>query len=77
MKIRNITKLLIYSIEKERDADIWSMWMSLYPMMATKQIEFVQFSKFKNNLIKKKYTDVSLEDVEEEMLKVVEQYERR
>jgi len=77
MKIRNITKLLIYSIEKERDADIWTMWMSLYPMMATKQIEFIQFSKFKDDLITNKYTDVSLEEVEDEMLKVVEQYERR
>jgi len=70
---------LIYAIEQEKEQAAWELWATMYPYMTMKWIDFVKFDDFKNKLFQKqyRYTQKSLEEIEQEMLAVVAKYKGR
>lgn len=71
---------LIYAIEQEKEQVAWELWTEMYPFMVSGLIkEFIKFEDFKNKLFQKqyKYTQKSLEEIEEEMLAIVAAYKGR
>lgn len=68
MKIKNINKLIIKAVERQNDEKAWDMWVTKYPLMITGQIEKEEFKDFKNKIFKskKKYTEISNEEIEKE-----------
>ena len=70
---------LLYAIEQEKEQAAWEMWTSIYPYMYMKWVDFVKFDDFKNKLIQKKYkyTQKSLDEIENEMLSIVARYKGR
>ena len=70
---------LIYAIEQEKDQAAWELWKALYPFMAIEWLKPIKFEEFKNNLFKKqyRYSQKSLDEIEEEMLAVVAKHKGR
>lgn len=70
---------LLYAIEQEKEQAAWELWKTLYPFMAMEWLKNIKFEDFKNKLFQKqyRYTQKSLEEIEQEMLAVVEQYKGR
>jgi hypothetical protein len=71
---------LIYAIEQEKEQAAWELWTEMYPFMVSGLIkEFIKFEDFKNKLFQKqyRYTQKSLDEIEEEMLAIVAAYKGR
>ena len=70
---------LIYAIEQEKEQAAWELWKTLYPFMAIEWLKPIKFEEFKNNLFKKqyRYSQKSLDEIEEEMLAVVAKHKGR
>ena len=70
---------LIYAIEQEKEQAAWELWKTLYPFMAIEWLKPIKFEEFKNSLFKKqyRYSQKSLEEIEEEMLAVVVKHKGR
>ena len=70
---------LIYAIEKEKEQALWEMWLTVYPYMQMKWVEAENFEDFKQKRLNKtyKYTQKSLDEIEEEMLAVVAKHKGR
>lgn len=70
---------LIYAIEQEKEQAAWELWKALYPFMAIEWLKPIKFEEFKNNLFKKqyRYSQKSLDEIEEEMLAVVAKHKGR
>lgn len=70
---------LIYAIEQEKEQAAWELWIGMYPFMAIEWLKPIKFEEFKNNLFKKqyRYSQKSLEEIEEEMLAVVAKHKGR
>lgn len=77
--IKLIKNLLDAAVEKDDEMIAWDLWKTLYPIMQTGLIEFIPFKEFKENAFRKdhKYTLKSKEEIEDEILGIVEKYERR
>ena len=71
--------LIVYALEKNMENDIFEMWKLQYPQMEKET--FISFEDYledyKANYKVKKHTAKSVEEIEDEMLKVVKSYERR
>lgn len=72
---KRLNRLLVKASEKENENLIFDLWKSLYPKMMTGQIEFIAFSEFKEKLSKKQTSDISYEEIEKEMDRVIAAYE--
>jgi hypothetical protein len=70
---------LIYAIEQEKEQAAWELWIGMYPFMAIEWLKPIKFEEFKNNLFKKqyRYSQKSLDEIEEEMLAIVAAYKGR
>lgn len=70
---------LIYAIEQEKEKAAWELWTKMYPYMALKWLKPIKFEDFKNKLFQKqyRYTQKSLDEIEEEMLAIVAAYKGR
>lgn len=70
---------LIYAIEQEKEQAAWEMWLTVYPYMQMKWVEAENFEDFKQKRLNKtyKYTQKSLDEIEEEMLAVVAKHKGR
>jgi hypothetical protein len=69
--------LLIKASEKETENLVYELWKTLYPKMMTEQIEFMEFSTFKEKLLAKttQTSNKSYEEIEMEMEQVLAAYE--
>lgn len=70
---------LIYAIEQEKDQAAWELWVGMYPYMSMEWLKPIKFEKFKEELFQKqyRYTQKSLEEIEQEMLAVVAKHKGR
>jgi hypothetical protein len=70
---------LIYAIEQEKEQAAWELWIGMYPFMAIEWLKPIKFEEFKSKLIQKqyRYTQKSLDEIEEEMLAVVVKHKGR
>jgi len=70
---------LIYAIEQEKEQAAWELWTKMYPFMAIEWLEPVKFDEFKSKLYQRqyRYTQKSLEEIEQEMLAVVAKHKGR
>lgn len=70
---------IVYAVEQEKEQAAWELWKTLYPFMAMEWLKNIKFEDFKNKLFQKqyKYTQKSLEEIEEEMLAIVAAYKGR
>lgn len=69
--------MLIEAVKDVRDKELLDVWKTLYPFMVMKQIEHVEFHEFKDKATQKSinYSDISSEEIENEMIKLVAAYE--
>lgn len=65
--------IIIYALEKNTENEIFDMWKLQFPNM-TKE-SYISFEEYKAKLISKKHTEISCEDIEREIDKVVKAYE--
>jgi hypothetical protein len=72
-----LNRLLIKASEKETENLVYELWKTLYPKMMTQQIEFIEFSTFKEKLLTKttQTSNKSYEEIEKEMEQVMAAYE--
>jgi hypothetical protein len=79
LPIKNIIKLLIKAQEKEQEELLWQRWLAIYPYMETGKLKFMSFNDYKDKLISKKFktTNMTKEEIEEDILKIKALYERR
>lgn len=71
-----IYSFLKHAIEKEKENAVWEMWLSVYPDMIKKRIEFKSFEKFKSEVMKPqvKYSNKSEVEILAEMTAIEEKY---
>lgn len=74
-----LNRLLKNAHEKETENLIYDLWKSLYPKMISGEMEFIEYSAYKEKVIKKKdkFTNITYEEVENEMARVIAAYEGR
>lgn len=79
LPISIIYDYLKYGIEKEKEKIAWDLWTSLYPFMVIGYVKFKPFEKFKKDLFKPqpKYSNKTLKEIQNEMIKVIAAYESR
>lgn len=79
MPIKNVKRLLVNAQEKQQEKLLWERWLAIYPYMEIGRFEFISFIDYKNKLLDKKFktTDITKEEIEEDILKVKALYERR
>lgn len=70
---------IVYAVEQEKEQAAWELWTKMYPYMALKWLKPIKFEDFKNKLFQKqyRYTQKSLDEIEEEMLAIVAAYKGR
>lgn len=79
MKIGHVTRLIIKAVENQQEKYLWERWLAIYPYMETGSLKFMSFNDYKEKLVSKemKTTDITPEEIEEDILKVKALYERR
>lgn len=76
ISLENITKLINEAYEERLDNRAWQVWANLYPNMGNEN--FISFTEFKKKFYKRgNYTKKSFSDIEKEMNKVIQAYERQ
>jgi hypothetical protein len=75
IKIERLWKLLIDACDTEEEKRLWDIYVSVYPYMDKEK--FIDFSEFKEKHLKSNYSEKSYEEIEAEMNKVIEVYERQ
>lgn len=70
---------LVYAIEQEKEQAAWELWTNIYPFMAIEWLKPIKFEEFKRKLFQPqyRYTQKSLDEIEEEMLAVVVKHKGR
>ena len=70
---------IVYAIEQEKEQAAWDLWTEMYPYMALEWLKPIKFEEFKNKLFQKqyRYTQKSLDEIEEEMLAIVAAHKGR
>lgn len=68
-----------HAMEREFEAEAWGIWKSLYPFMVMGWMKWIGFSEYKAGLFSKQHvcSQKSDEEIEEEMGKVIDFYERK
>ena len=76
---RSIIRLIIKAQEKEQENLLWQRWLAIYPYMEIGKLKFMSFNDYKDKLVSKKFktTNISTEEIEEDILGVKALYERR
>ena len=79
LSLKIISRLLIKAVEKQQEKLLWERWLAIYPYMETGALNFISFNDYKSKLLNKemKTTDITAEEIEEDILKVKALYERR
>jgi hypothetical protein len=74
--IKQLNTLLIKAHEKKLDKVAWELYLSLYPYMIKEELKAVEFEEFKQKLTIKqeKYTQISNEEIIDDIEKVVQKY---
>lgn len=69
--------MLIKAFDKKQEKRLWDIWSLKYPHMTHE--DFISFEDFKKESLtpKSTITEKSLEEIEEEMNKVITRYEGR
>lgn len=77
INIKYLSQLLDRASKKYYEEQLWDIWKLQYPYM--NEDNFINFDDFKEKYMPKEYehTDISYEDINEEMSKVVNNYENR
>jgi hypothetical protein len=57
--------LFTYAFEKNADNVLWEMWKLQFPNMDKET--FISFEDYKTNIMTRKHTEISYEDIEKEM----------
>lgn len=72
LSIKHINKIIREVYIEEQENIIFKTWQGMYPFMTSGLMEFVSFNDFKEKLYSKehKYTNVSNEEIEEEISEV-------
>lgn len=65
--------LIVYAFKKDIEQTAWELWISKYPWMDEEN--FISFDEFKAGLFEREHTEISYEDIENEMDRVVKAYE--
>jgi len=67
------------SQEKQQEDLLWQRWLAIYPYMETGVLNFISFNDYKGKLLNKemKTTDITAEEIEEDIGKVIASYKRR
>jgi hypothetical protein len=67
------------SQEKQQEDLLWQRWLAIYPYMETGKLKFMSFNDYKDKLVSKKFktTNMTKEEIEEDILKIKALYERR
>lgn len=71
--------LIVHAFNLEKDQAAWDMWISLYPLMNIQMVKPQKFTEFKDALTKfnVRYSQKTDQEVIDEMLALVAQYEGR
>ncbi len=79
LPVHRITQLLFKVIEKQNERMVRDRWLSLYPYMEMRKLNFVTYSDYKDKLIqaKKRYTDITNEQIDAELSAVMRAHEGR
>lgn len=79
MTLKVISRLLVKAVEKQQEKQLWERWLSIYPYMEIGSLDFMSFYDYKDKLLNKmmKTTDISAEEIEEDILRIKALYERR
>ena len=70
---RTLGKLLIGALEHEATDKAWEMWKSLFPLMVSGLMKFIDFNEYKTKIFKreKRYTEISNDAIEQEISALV------
>lgn len=74
---RQAAKLLTYALEQEKEKELWSAWLTLYPNMQDEET-FIPFEEFKKRTLERsaiRASSKSPEEIEDEMDKIIAAYE--
>ena len=79
LPLKIISRLLIKAVEKQQEKLLWERWLAIYPYMEIGAWNFISFNDYKDKLLNKemKTTDITAEEIEEDILQVKALYERR
>lgn len=79
LPLKIISRLLIKAVEKQQEKLLWERWLAIYPYMEIGNVKFISFNDYKSKLLNKemKTTDITAEEIEEDILQVKALYERR
>ncbi|WP_264852384.1 hypothetical protein [Clostridium omnivorum] len=75
MEMNFSIELFMYALDKNLDNEVFEMWKLQFPNM-TKE-NFISFDEYKEKLLGKKHTEISYEDIEKEMNRIIKAYEGR
>jgi hypothetical protein len=67
------------SQEKQQEDLLWQRWLAIYPYMEIGKLKFMSFNDYKDKLVSKKFkvTNISKEEIKEDIGKVIASYKRR
>ena len=67
------------SQEKQQEDLLWQRWLTIYPYMEIGKLNFISFGDYKGKLLSKKFkvTNISKEEIKEDIGKVIASYKRR
>jgi hypothetical protein len=67
------------SQEKQQEELLWQRWLAIYPYMEIGKLKFMSFNDYKYKLVSKKFktTNMTKEEIEEDILKIKALYEWR
>lgn len=78
MKLENVTNLLAKAFEKQQNDLLWDMWKLQYGHLV--QIpgeDFLTFEKYKSSFIEQKQSNITYEEIENEMEQIIKAHEAK
>lgn len=70
-----------HAIEQDNERVCWEMWLTIFPDMMRKKIEYISFESFKKNALNSpknvEYSILTSTEVIDEMEAIVNQYRKR
>jgi len=74
---KQAARLLVYALEQEKEKELWSAWLTLYPNMQDEET-FIPFEDYKQRTLERlsvRASSKSPEEIEDEMNKIIAAYE--
>jgi len=76
--MKNITDLLAKAFEKQQNDLLWDMWKLQYGhLVRIDSKDFLSFEKYKKSLIEQKHSNITYEEIEEEMEQIIKAHEAK